>query len=359
MPFHPTRRAAGLGNELIPWAKAFIASRELGARLLHPAWGLNARGYRHDFGTSRYDWLAQLALAAMLPRVEFSESDYAATGATDYASAIRSFADRSTLGERAAYVLVTDGLWGGFQALETARAFILGELLRARAAQANLYAWARALPRDKLTVAVHIRLGDFRSPAALPDYRGTFNTAIPLEWYAGVCRLLRERFGSRVQFALHSDGAPSSLDAFVREFAPFTTAGQRHATVSDLLCMASADLLICSVSSYSMWAAFLSDNPYVWFEPQLQNQGGLYSLWGHEKSHGPPNGPTHRNAVRFGELRRSDGASAAAVVPRGLPVGLPAELPSAFLDELEARLARKSVVTDLVRSGVVAASTAP
>ena len=28
----------GLGNDLVPWAKAYILSNELGARLLHPAW---------------------------------------------------------------------------------------------------------------------------------------------------------------------------------------------------------------------------------------------------------------------------------------------------------------------------------
>ena len=51
-----TGRGAGLGNELIPWGKAYIASRVLGIPALHPAWGLNTRRYWEYFGTSRIDW---------------------------------------------------------------------------------------------------------------------------------------------------------------------------------------------------------------------------------------------------------------------------------------------------------------
>jgi hypothetical protein len=36
-------RGAELGNELFPWAKAFLAGQALGARVMHPAWGLNRR----------------------------------------------------------------------------------------------------------------------------------------------------------------------------------------------------------------------------------------------------------------------------------------------------------------------------
>jgi len=35
------RRHQGLGNELIPWAKAFIASQELNIKFMPPALGLN------------------------------------------------------------------------------------------------------------------------------------------------------------------------------------------------------------------------------------------------------------------------------------------------------------------------------
>ena len=36
-------RWEGLGNEMIPWAKGFIASQVLNAHLVGPSWGLNRR----------------------------------------------------------------------------------------------------------------------------------------------------------------------------------------------------------------------------------------------------------------------------------------------------------------------------
>lgn len=353
MPFRPIRRGSGLGNALIPWAKAFIASRELNATLLSPTWGLNPRGYRRDFGTSRLDWLAQLGLLALLPQVSFSESEFLECGETDYAVALGAFAKRTGLRRRSAFVFVADGMWGGFQALESARTFVLGELLKARWVRENMFDWARALPRERLTVAVHIRLGDFRPVSQAQGYQGQFNASIPIEWYSGICRALRARFGSRVQFSLHSDGNQTELSEFVREFQPFRTARPDRSSVSDLLCMAKADLLVCSVSSYSMWAAFLSDRPYLWFAPHLQEINGLRSIWGHETSQGPPNGTTFRNAMRMTESLQSDGDGAIASCPRGVPVALPPVLPDTLLVELEHQLASKSSPSDLVRCGVV------
>ena len=64
------KRGYGLGNELIPWARAFIASELLGARLLPPAFGLNRRGYWRHFRTLPDDWIYHRALQKILPVVE-------------------------------------------------------------------------------------------------------------------------------------------------------------------------------------------------------------------------------------------------------------------------------------------------
>ncbi|HEV7814426.1 MAG TPA: hypothetical protein VGP06_04910, partial [Janthinobacterium sp.] len=82
------RRGAGLGNELFPWAKAFLASQALGSRMAHPAWGLNPRNYRRDFGTARLDWLQHALLRQALPAVRFDEAAYLSTGKEDYQDAV-------------------------------------------------------------------------------------------------------------------------------------------------------------------------------------------------------------------------------------------------------------------------------
>jgi hypothetical protein len=73
-------RGAGLGNELIPWAKAFIASQELNAHLMYPAWGLNKREYRKYFETSRIDWLFPMVLQKLLPTYTLTEFEYRESG---------------------------------------------------------------------------------------------------------------------------------------------------------------------------------------------------------------------------------------------------------------------------------------
>src|ERR1051326_5108383 len=94
------RRHQGLGNELIPWAKAFIASEELNIKFLPPALGLNDRRYHEYFGTSRFDWIYYAILKKILPCYVFTEEEYNATGEKDFARAIRVYADKKGLANR-------------------------------------------------------------------------------------------------------------------------------------------------------------------------------------------------------------------------------------------------------------------
>src|SRR6185295_17080649 len=91
------RRHQGLGNELIPWAKAFIASEELGIKFLPPALGLHDRRYYEYFGTSRFDCIYHAILKQILPCYGFTEDEYNATGEKDFARAIRVYADQKGL----------------------------------------------------------------------------------------------------------------------------------------------------------------------------------------------------------------------------------------------------------------------
>ena len=85
-------RGHGLGNELVPWARAFLASQLLDARLVPPAFGLNRRGYWQHFGTGPDDWIYHRGMQLLLPVVEFNESDYLAHGGGNVVDALHSFA---------------------------------------------------------------------------------------------------------------------------------------------------------------------------------------------------------------------------------------------------------------------------
>jgi hypothetical protein len=348
-------RGSGLGNELLAWARAYLMAREIGARALAPAFGRNPRAYGLHFGTPRLDWLWHRLLARSLPSVRFEEADYLAHGGGDVGTAFAAFARAQGLGRRSPLVVTTSGMWGGVRHVERALEFVRATLYGSRYAAANLAELAARQDPDKLTVAMHVRLGDFGGGLQSPEaYRHQFNVSLPLAWFVGIGRQLRQAFGDSVQFQVFSDGTPAQLAPLTQVIAPLDTASARPADVSDLLALSQADLLVCSVSSYSMWAAALSNAPYIWFEPQLhRHEDGALSIWGHEPGQQPADSATQRALA----ARRQ--AAAAGPARRALALGLDQPLPAWLLDQLALRRSRRERQHDLVRYGVTDAGPAP
>jgi hypothetical protein len=328
------RRFTGLGNELMMMAKAFIAAEELGLTLLRPSWGLSRRGYRHYFGTSRLDFLRAHAVASVLPNFWVTEQDYRATGELDFDKAIHVYAEKHRLRERAAFVLRTDGLWGEFYAIRKSAPFILKTLYGTRHTVTNMYHYEKLVADRELVVAVNIRLTDFAVPSPETDFRGLWNTRIPMPWYSAVCRSLRAALGDRVVFYLVTDGRPEEVRSFVEEFRPITHWNRCYSDVSNLLILTRADALVCSISSYSEWGAFLSRVPYFWYRPHLRVVDEWETIWGYL----PPTNP----------LTTRDGSR-----PRGIPVGNDGRVPDWVIEHLDAQGSLNRATFDLVRSGGV------
>ena len=159
------KRLPSIMNELLMMAKAFIAAQELGLTYLPQSWGLSARGYRHYFGTSRLDFVRHHALASLLPTYALTEEDYLATGERDFDKAVRAYAEREGLEERAAFVLRTDGLWDEFYAIRKAAPFVLQTLYGTRHTLENLYHFEKLIADRELVIAVNIQLNrERRSP---------------------------------------------------------------------------------------------------------------------------------------------------------------------------------------------------
>jgi hypothetical protein len=329
------RRHQGLGNELVPWAKAFIASQELQIKFLPPALGLNDRKYYEYFGTSRFDWIYYSLLKKVLPCYVFSEAEYEATGEKDFAKAIRVYADKYDLWHKRSYALLTEGLWGNWYSVRKAKHFVLSELYRSRHLAGNLYQLDRQIADKRLVVGIHIRMGDFLPVANPTDYQGLWNTRVPLAWYLNVCRQLKAALGDSVTFMLLTDGTEAELRDFINEFQPITNFGQPHAVISDLLSLASADALVCSISSYSMWGVLLSRAPYFWYLPNLRELDGYLTLW-QERIEG-----------------LGDDLPVNEILPRGIPLAENGRIPERVLDFLRLKAKLNSVSFDLVKSGGV------
>jgi hypothetical protein len=331
-------RGAGLGNEIFPWAKAYLASRELGFGLLRPAWGLNSRSYWREFDASRLDWLGHAALRAVMPTVTVTDTMVRSTGETDYGAAVSVLDAEFGWSKRRSLVLLHESMSGGYQGIARARDYLRNELL-GHLPDADYRARASCAPR--LNVAVHARLGDFDDGNSGPP-PGVFNACLPTHWYRSVLTALQKRFGEELHVDILSDDparAARMLPEWNGSIAPPRT------TLEDLSVMATADLLICSVSSFSMLAAFLSDAPYLWYRPHLSDSSGFLSIWGHED--GQQTGPT---ATNMHTVRRG---SAGELPTRGVPMDFAEDIPDWLTGLLSTKLALKRSSTDLIQYGVV------
>jgi hypothetical protein len=349
-------RGYGLGNEMLPWARAFLASQVLDATLLTPAFGMNRRAYWRHFRTAPDDWIQQRTLQHLLPVVEFRESDYLAHGGGDVVTALRGFAERHRLHRRRAYVLVTDGLWGGYHHVEAARDFIRSTLYQSRYAASNLLQLRARIDQHKVLVGMHLRLGDFSPPGAAQDYQHAANVSLPMEWLCAVARCLDRALGDGWQLLLLTDGTEQQVQPLTSQWPCITTADLPPGDCSDILALAGADLLVCSTSSFSSLAAFLSDSPYLWFAPNLyRHPEGVYSLGDYARQRERPGDPT-RAALEQWQLQPSSALPPTALppsaIPRGVPVDVDGEIPAVAIAAALLRHQSRRWETDLVRSGV-------
>ena len=178
-------------------------------------------------------------------------------------------------------------------------------------------------------------MGDFLPVANPKEYQGLWNTRVPLAWYVNICRQLKAALGDNVTFMLLTDGTEAELKDFVAEFNPITNFGQPYAVVSDLLALATADVLVCSISSYSMWGVMLSGAPYFWYLPNLRELDGYLTLW----------------QERIADI--GDDLPASEILPRGIPLAENGRIPDSVLEYLRLKIKLNSLSLDLVKSGGV------
>ncbi len=347
----------GLGNEMLPWAKGWIASQVLDAHLVGPSWGRNVRRYYRHFGTSRLDFLLERALMR-LPHHAFTEQDYRATGEVDFGRAIERWGATRGVTRQGSFIVSVDGMYGGYPSIRGARQFLLAKLLNSRDALRNVYEVLSKLDRNKLFVAVSMRSvqkGGFRKLDPGESVRGKWNIQVPVEWYLGVCEALRQRFGEVLQFRIFTDCQDADSDELVRRFNPGQTRQQGLTDCSNLLLMAQADLLICAISSFSLATAFLSGNPYLWYEPQLTLTDGLYSLWGYETYQEKGGSLTRRSMEYVSSLVSAAAGQVSPVSYLGTAMNIGDPLPDGLVELLEQRLHTHDPRTNLIEYGCLPA----
>ena len=326
-------RGAGLGNEMIAWGKAHIGASVFDARLVDPPWSINPRPYRAGFGSSRAD-LIPYAAAVAAPTVELDATTVADTGLDDYwdvCEALRPMVDAS--GRRV--IMHSSGMSGGFNGIRRARAFLQGRLF-AGGEVAAAGAEHELRKAGSVVVGVHARAGDFREGTLGP---GVWNVRTPVTWQADCVVAFSEQSALPLTVVVCSDDGARGLVADLGRRLPagsVVVPGSGSA-LADLARLSWADLVIPSVSSYSMAALFLGDALYAWPEQHLTNEEGRLSIWGSEP----------RNHGVAGESGTSSRFT------RGMPQGDAPNWPDWAIEQLEMRLLLRNRATDLVLGGVV------
>nr|VFJ76916.1 MAG: hypothetical protein BECKFM1743C_GA0114222_109532 [Candidatus Kentron sp. FM]VFJ77372.1 MAG: hypothetical protein BECKFM1743A_GA0114220_109792 [Candidatus Kentron sp. FM]VFK23906.1 MAG: hypothetical protein BECKFM1743B_GA0114221_109552 [Candidatus Kentron sp. FM] len=106
------------------------------------------------------------------------------------------------------------------------------------------------------------------------------------------------------------------------------------------------DLIVCSVSTYSQWAAFLSTEPYLWYRKQLTGDGPNLRLDWPQWS----DGGLRPMLVGRPPLSASETVEGGAY-GRGVPCDDDGALPAWLMEHLSRRIYSKHHASDLVLGG--------
>lgn len=234
----------GLGNLLFPWARCAAAVARFGGRLVWPTWTAikPARILRCDPDQRWYGGL-------FVPPID------AICGCR--AAIIR-------LGKRPVQVVKHHELMPEFEPgqLYVFRGMtsLFAPLWDYRDYIRNaFFAMCRAkhLASSTATIAIHVRLGDFARSVPGAQIVSN-NTSIPIAWYRQALETAMGLPDAPAAALVYSDGTDEELATLLAD--PRVRRAPKASPVRDLTAMARSPMIITSNSTYSMWAAFLSDS---------------------------------------------------------------------------------------------------
>ena len=243
---------SGLGNKLLPWARAAVFCKRTGAKMLAPVWmrlprlgpwifgERDKRLYYRTFANEDcIDGLKRWWILHRLPHISESEYEEGTCGSVvvDFKGHEQSF----------------------FTPLIGEEQFIRDSIYRMT--NDRIHKSLRTEGDDPF-VALHVRRGDF----------GRAGFKVDDQWYVKALSLLLTLPESmdRKFVRIFSDAHASELDFLKRAFpAERFVFDPTRPAIHDILLMAKAKALVCtSHSTFSMWARFLGGMPTIWDAPR-------------------------------------------------------------------------------------------
>ena len=236
----------GLGNLLFPWARALMLAERDDGLLISPTWRniklgpilrreKDLRIYSNLFHHRRPRVLLTDLIVKLFRNDQIDEDEY--------------------LRNPRPALVVIEGTGRHFANLTGAET-----LLRKRLTSMTLIP-----PKSRLEgIAMHIRTGDFSESIEVAYCR---NSRVDLSWFVEEAKWLRQKFGEQPITIFTDDTTGAVRQAFSQinnlSFAISGTA------IHDILLMATAKHIVCSNSTFSLWAAFLSEATFSARFPEL------------------------------------------------------------------------------------------
>lgn len=253
----------GLGNLLFPWARAVVASRNFDLPLIDPAWTqlklgpllrgqLDKRTYSGLFNPLPGSIFGMRKAFLLASALRFNEKEL-----NEIQSCRRG---RNS-------IVVFEGMAGYFSSILKDY-----ELVRRMLFCITKQLHKQALSEDmRDVICVHVRLSDFAYSENPPPFvEGGRNLRVPLDWYGAQISQLNEALGGGTKFWVFSDGTDEELAPLLHirnvQRMSFGSA------IADLIALSRARLLICSGSTFSMWASYLGRMPAIWYPGQLRQK---------------------------------------------------------------------------------------
>ena len=247
----------GLGNMLFPWARSEVFRRDKQCPALWPTWTQWARIgpwlrrekdkrlYRHVFSSSGY--ISGLRKAALL---------------TTQRRIPEAVINGDDLHQADGGIVEFRGMEGHFEPFAKESVFIRQRL------EGMAQQWVKQIvstewPVGRSFIAVHIRRGDFQPWDPQKTSTRFMSMQLPVDWYESAILRAKAIVGHDVETLVFTDGDGRGLESLLSQ--PHTRLASDSAAVCHLLGMVNARAIVGSASSFSMWAAFLSNTPAIWF----------------------------------------------------------------------------------------------
>jgi hypothetical protein len=254
---------SGLGNNLLPWARAEIFSRRTGARILAPRWTMLRVGpyIRREPEKRRYgkffyakDHVHGLRRAVIRAAAKYLSEDDALGEAAAQDQSIRP------------NVVVFEGTRNLFQPLIEQRDWLKARLW-------EMTSEKLLPPKGKYGsrfIAAHVRRGDItRQGFAEPELKQVHQYT-SVSWFAAMIEKVRRNVQlSNVPIVVFTDGSELEVANLLK--VPGVQLHVRQTAITDLWILSEASLLFATgFSTFSMWASYLGRMPTVYSAGKMQ-----------------------------------------------------------------------------------------